>query len=152
MTRIKEITSWEDKTNQTWLNRFQLFIGIFNGLAMALLFGRYISMEHSAFNMEFGMHEKEKYRHIIHNITIYLLPIYALAQPLFGSFEIGAFGNANAFANWVFLVCWIGKVFFLWLTYILIKGGFMHLYLHSVINSHGIPKDLVECFKPASKK
>ena len=96
-------TANENLANSTALNLFRLFIGIFNGLVMALLFGRYISMEHSAYIMKQGIYEVGKYNNIIHLCTIYILPIYALAQPLFGSFEITAFGNPRAFANSVFL-------------------------------------------------
>jgi hypothetical protein len=148
---IKEkIALHENKTSLIVQNLFQLFIGIFNGLAMALLFGRYISMEHSAFNMKEGIYKKGKYNNIIHLCTIYILPIYALAQPLFGSFDIDAFGNPHTFANGVFFVCVLGKALFLYLTYLFMKQKLMHLYLHSVITSHGIPKELVKCFKANS--
>lgn len=36
---------------------------------------------------------------------------------------------------------------FLYLTYLLMKHRLMHLYLHSVVTSHGIPKELAKCFK-----
>lgn len=129
------------------LNVFKLLIGSFNGLAMALLFGRYISMEHSAYIMEIEKYKKEKKSNkIIHLCTLYILPIYALAQPLFGSFNIEGFGNSRTLANWVFFICLIGKVVFLYLTYLFMKKRLMHLYLHSVITSHGIPKQLINCF------
>lgn len=141
---IKEIiTKYENKTDRMTQNLIRLFIGIFNGLAMALLFGRYISMEHSAYNMA----EKGEYSNFIHLCTISILPIYALAQPLFGSFEIDVFGNRDVFAIGVFFVCLIGKAVFLYLTYSFMKNKSMHLYLHSIITSHGIPKDLRKCFE-----
>lgn len=152
----KEIEKYEDKVtgNPTefkvvLLKLFQLFVGIFNGLAMALLFGRYVSMEQAIYNMEEGLYDSKKYNEIIHIATIYILPIYALAQPLFGSFDVNVFGNPKIFANGVFFVCWIGKMFFLYLTYLLMKRRLMHLYLHSVITIHGIPKELAKCFKSA---
>src|SRR5205085_11089672 len=74
------IASYENSTYVIVLHLFLLFIGIFNGLAMALLFGRYISMEHSAYNMKEGVYKDGKYNDIIHYCTIYILPIYALAQ------------------------------------------------------------------------
>lgn len=48
-------------------------IGSFNGLAMALLFGRYFFMEHSAYNMEVG-----KYRRGTHNnqYTLYTTSLW----------------------------------------------------------------------------
>lgn len=153
----KSIDGYENKAignpaelKVVFLNLFQLLIGIFNGLAMALLFGRYVSMEHAVYNMEEGLSDSKKLNHLIHIATIYILPIYALAQPLFGSFDVNVFGDPQIFANGVFFVCWIGKMFFLYLTYLLMKHRLMHLYLHSVVTSHGIPKELAKCFKSDS--
>jgi len=132
------------------LKLFQLFIGSFNGLAMALLFGRYVSMEQAIYNMRAGVYDSRIYNEVIHIMTIYVLPIYALAQPLFGSFDVNVFGDPRIFANGVFFVCWVGKMFFLYLTYLFLKRRLVHLYLHAVIASHGIPQELAECFKPES--
>jgi hypothetical protein len=160
INQIREIiTLYEGESIKTekdlgdiWLKIFQLIIGIVNGLAMALLFGRYVSMEHSAFIMKEGkLYKGGKYGELIHLCTIYILPIYVLAQPLFGSFDIDVFGNAQTFANGVFLVCWIGKIVFLYLTYEFMKRRLMHFYLHSVITSHGTPKELINCFRSCKK-
>lgn len=144
---IKEsISRHEPETGKWWSNVLKLLIGSWNGLAMALLFGRYVSMEQTVYDMKEGAYAKWKYRRFIHNCTIYILPIYALAQPLFGAFEIDEFGDAKTFANVVFFLCLIGKVFFLYLTYILMKRHLMHLYLHTALTSRGVPKDLTRCF------
>jgi hypothetical protein len=123
-------------------NWFRLGIGIFNGLAMALLFGKYISMEHSLQNIKEG-----NYGEIVRWGIIIVLPIYALAQPLFGSFEITAFGDKKWFANGVFFVCLIGKFFFLYVTYLFMRNKLMHYYLHLVIARHGVPKNFSKCFE-----
>jgi hypothetical protein len=146
------ITTYENQTFEIWLRIGRLGIGIFNGLAMALLFGRYLSMEHSIYDMKIGIFKSSKHNKIMHYCTIYLLPIYALAQPLFGSFEIDAFGNPLAFSNCVFFVCLIGKIFFLSLTYLYMKHRLLHLYLHSVISSHTIPSELLGCFNSEQLK
>ncbi|HKP38369.1 MAG TPA: hypothetical protein VJT71_16030 [Pyrinomonadaceae bacterium] len=126
-------------------NWFRLVIGIFNGLAMALLFGKYISMEHSLQNIKEG-----NYGEIVRWGIIIILPIYALAQPLFGSFEITAFGDKKWFANGVFFVCLIGKFFFLYVTYLFLRNKLMHYYLHLVMARHGVPKYFYKCFESDS--
>ncbi len=143
----EEIASYKNRLSQVIFNLLYLFIGICNGLAMILLFGRYVSMEHSIFSMDEGEYEARKYSKLLHFFTIYILPLYALAQPLFGSFEIDAFGPRRIFAIGVFIVCWIGKIGFLYLTYIFMKERWMHLWLHTGVNYRGIPKSLVGCFK-----
>ena len=143
----EEIASDKNKPRQIIFNVFYLFIGICNGLAMFLLFGRYVSMGHSVFSMEDGEYKEKKYSKSLHFFTIYILPLYALAQPLFGSFEIDAFGPRETFANGVFLVCWIGKIGFLYLTYVFMKTKLMHLYLHTGVNDRGLPQKLVGCFR-----
>lgn len=128
-------------------NWFRLVIGIFNGLAMALLFGKYISMEHSLQNIREG-----NYGEIVRWGIIIILPIYALAQPLFGSFKITAFGDEKWFANGVFFVCLIGKFFFLYVTYSFMRNKLMHYYLHLVIARHGVPKNFYKCFESDSNE
>lgn len=123
-------------------NVLGLLIGCANALTMFLLFGRYISMEHLINNTKEG----KSYSFITIG-TIYLLPIYALVQPLFGSFEINAFGNPIAFANYVFFICLCGKIFFLYFTWRYMKKRLMHYYLHSVVTYHGISPNLQSCFQ-----
>ncbi len=130
-----------------WLkaeNLFQLFIGMFNGLAMALLFGRYISMEHV---MEPINRIRRKHKKLFSRATIYLLPVYALTQPLFGSFEIDAFGDPKWLQNGVFLFCLVGKAFFLYFTWWFMKDRLLHLFLHIVLTKYGVPKDFRSLFR-----
>ena len=112
-----------------------------NGVAMALLFGKYVSMEHRIISRK----SEQKYKFISWGI-VYILPVYAVIQPLFGSFEITSFGNSDNFRNFVFFVCLLGKMFFLIVTYIFLKEKYIHLYLHLVITKYGVPKKFLECF------
>lgn len=122
-------------------NLFGLISGLANGIAMSLLFGKYRELEHSI-----GAIDKIRPMGIVFFGTIFILPIYAIVQPLFGSFEIDAFGNPKDFANLVFFICFIGKVFFLYFTYSFIKEKLFHLHLHMLLTSRGIPPSSNQCF------
>jgi hypothetical protein len=147
---IDEYEGAKIQENKKLSNIFALIIGSLNGLAMALLFGRCISMQHLTDN------QKEK---IVYNRfsiwVVFLLPIYALAQPLFGIFEINAFGNPKVFANCIFFICLLGKMFFLYFIYKFIKERKLHYYLHFVITSHDVINDFKNFFEdkiPETKK
>lgn len=140
LSNISEIIN-NDSPNKVTLNIFLLVIGSFNGLAFALLFGRYISMEHQLWNIE-----KANYRELLKWGVIIILPIYALAQPLFGSFDINVFGSPKNFANVVFFICLVGKGFFFYITWLLIEKRMLHYYLHLVLVNHGVPKDFDTLF------
>jgi len=124
------------------LNLLGLVSGIFNGLAMGLLFGRFVSMEHVFMDLK-----KTGGNHFFVIGALFILPTYAIVQPLFGSFSINAFGDPKVFANFVFLVCLIGKVFFLFLYSHYSKRRFLHLYLHIVITRRGLSSEFVNLFK-----
>lgn len=137
------------------LNRFDLFVGLANGLTMTLLFGKYVSIEQSlnetrmfnrVFEHVFHPFSKMQYRTIISAGIVFILPIYALAQPLFGSFKIAAFGSAEYFQTGVYAACLLGKICFLHLTYILISKKLFHLYFYGVTAKIGNFKKLEECF------
>lgn len=120
---------------------FSLVAGILNGIVMALLFGRYVSMEHRIISRN----PQNKYAFISRGI-VYILPVYAVIQPLFGSFNIYSFGDPAKFRNFVFFVCLVGKVFFLVVTHIFLREKFIHLYLHLVITKYGVPRKFLDCF------
>jgi hypothetical protein len=141
---ILGIASSSDATS----NRLSLIAGMVNGLAMMLLFSRYITMEHVVKHIK-AIRYPEK---LVSTGMLYLLPIYAIVQPLFGSFEIPAFGNPQKFANYVFLFCFIGKWFFLYVTYLFINRKLMHIYLHLVITPHDRAMLYEQCFEFESKK
>jgi hypothetical protein len=137
------------RDNKVLFHNLSLLCGIFNGLAMGLLFGRFISMEHAFMNL----YQKDKNgknrnyeKKIFYYSTIFILPLYVLVQPLFGDFEIDAFGNPKIFANVVFFVCLVGKSFFLLMFFIYTRRRWLHLYIHLIITKHGLPKDLGSYF------
>lgn len=134
--------------DKTVKNDLSLFSGIINGLAMSLLFSRFISMEHTFTEIFKNSIFKplKKYRNYLYFGTIFILPLYAVIQPLFGDFELPEFGNSIIFANVVFLICFLGKLFFLSLFAIYIKNKLIHIYFHIVITKHGVPDDLISCF------
>jgi hypothetical protein len=131
-----------ESPNKITINIILLIIGSFNGLTFALLFGRYISMEHQLWKVKKG-----NYNNFIKWGIVIILPMYALAQPLFGSFNINAFGSPKNFANVVFFICLIGKAFFFYVTWLFIEKRLMHYYLHLVLVNHGVPKDFDSCFE-----
>jgi hypothetical protein len=118
-----------------------LISGIFNGLAMGLLFGRFISMEHVFMN-----NKNITSSRLLSYGTLFLLPLYVLAQPLFGSFEIDEFGDPKIFANIIFLICLIGKCFFLIIYYYYSQRKLLHIYLHLIVTRVGHNDDLSKCF------
>jgi hypothetical protein len=142
-----------------FLNRFDLLAGLANGLAMSLLFGKYVSIEQSLKNTAlyenvleniFYPFFKTPYKAIVSFGIIFVLPTYALAQPLFGSLRIDVFGDAHRFQTIVYAICLFGKVIFFHLTYLLISKKLLHLYLYGLVSEVGNFKELGDCF--ADKK
>lgn len=143
----------EDATR--FLNIFDLIAGSANGLAMSLLFGRYVSIEQSisntgqfktVFENVFYPFSALPYKSLVSLGIIFVLPIYALAQPLFGSLRITAFGNPNKFETIVFAICLVGKICFFHLTYLLVSKRLLHLYLYGMVAEVGNYKELGACF------
>lgn len=135
------------------LNVFDLIAGLFNGLAGTLLFGRYVSIEQSLrytkklSSLELTLFGKEvPFKEVIVSFGIvFVLPFYALAQPLFGTLQIDAFGDPRYFQLSVYLSCLVGKICFFHLTYLLIKNNSFHLYLYGLISEVGNLKELETC-------
>ena len=136
----------KDRPKEFTLNIMQLIIGCFNGLSFALLFGRYISMEHQLWSLKEGI-----YSQFIKWGMIIILPVYALVQPLFGSFEINVFGSPKNFTNIVFFICLVGKGFFFYVTWLFIEKRLMHYCLHLALINHGVPRDFDTCFEKDEK-
>jgi hypothetical protein len=147
-----------------FLNISDLIAGSVNGLAMFLLFGRYVSLEQSlretdlfknAFRDLFKplpLFETEKsYTRAVSFAIIFLLPFYALAQPLFGSLNIDLYGNAIGFQTTVYAICLVGKICFFHLTYLLIRKQLLHLYLYGLIAKVGNFRKLEECLSTTSE-
>lgn len=153
--------SWKFKLGDDayyFLNIFDLIAGSVNGLAMFLLFGRYVSLEQAlrgtylfkdAFKDLFKslpLFKSEKsYTHIISFGIIFVLPIYALAQPLFGSLQIPLYGDVMVFQTTVYGICLVGKICFFHLTYLLISKKLLHLYLYGLISEVGNFRKLEKC-------
>lgn len=107
----------------------RLIGGIFNGVAMFLLFSRFISMEY------FFQRSKQKWqRNFYFYGTIIGLPLYVMAQPLYGLFNAVEFSaDAAIFKSFVFLVCFWGKVVFLLFIFTMVNKKWMHSYLFIVL-------------------
>ncbi len=108
----------------------RLIGGVYNGVAMFLLFSRFISMEYFFQNSSDGW---QKWFYFYG--TVVVLPLYVVAQPLYGIFnaiEIGQ--SAELFKAIVFLVCFWGKLFFLLFIYTMLTKKWIHSYLFIVLS------------------
>lgn len=134
-----------------FLNLTDLVAGMANGLSMALFFGRFVSIDQSLKETKIAKTRFRQLAQTIHvkdlfsKIAIFVLPVYALAQPLFGSLEIDAFGDAKVFQTGVYFICLIGKTCFFLLVYILVKDRLIQLYLHGIVARVGNFKGLESC-------
>lgn len=128
--------------NNKLSNRLSLLAGISNGVVMMLLFSRYISIEHV-------VHERNRivYSPIITIGILYVFPIYAIVQPLFGSFKNNLYGSPEILANIVITICLFGKLLFLYVTWFLMKNKILHLYLHNIITPHDAQGSYSDCFE-----
>lgn len=121
---------------------FSLIIGILNSLAMGLLFARFISMENVLTNIFEANDKGEPKRNqkiLIKNSMIFLLPLYAAVQPIFGNFNLEtAMGPSEIHRNIVFSICFVGKTFFLAIYFYYAQRRWIHLYLYSMLNRQGI--------------
>ncbi len=153
------ITNEIDKkvNTTTLLNLFDLVAGSASGLAFTLLFGRYIAIEFAIkktklyktvfgnFFSKFPFNNSLPYERLISFQIVFLLPIYALAQPLFGSLTIDDFGSPEIFQTCVYGACLVGKFIFFIITYKLIKYKLLHLYLYGQVAQIGNFKKLEDC-------
>lgn len=110
-------------------NVFKLLCGIYNGLAMVLLFGRIASMEFYFKNLNDS--NRQSYKNVYVFGATFLLPLYVLAQPMYGILEFPELeSSAHLFKAVVFLICFIGKGFFLLFMTNRINNKWLHAYLH----------------------
>jgi MFS family permease len=129
-------------------NLLSLIAGFFNGFNMMLLFSRYISMELMVRKHDNNEEGKRKYTSFETNIIIYVLPFYAVVQVLFGTFRVDIFAPADIFRDIVFFICLIGKIAFIYVTYIFINKKLMHLFLHRYYTRNDITdSEDGECFE-----
>jgi hypothetical protein len=131
-------------------NNYSLIIGILNGLAMGLLFARFISMENSLINI-FEKNKKGEPQHfqkiLIKNLMIFILPLYAVVQPLFGNFKVEALGPPDIHKNTVFIICLFGKIFFLCVYYYYAHRRWIQIYLFNALNRQGLPESMKTKFE-----
>lgn len=120
----------------------RLMGGIYNGLAMLLLFSRFISMEYF-----FQNSAQSWQRNFYFYGTVIGLPLYVIAQPMYGVFNAVEIGeSAVLFKSLVFLVCFWGKLVFLLFIFTMLKKRWIHTYIFIALTqkdtlSH-ISKDL----------
>ncbi len=127
-------------------NNFSLLIGILNGLAMGLLFARFISMEYvltNAWDLDVNGNPNINAKKYIRGLMVFLLPLYATVQPIFGNFQIAEMGNPAIHKNIVFLICLLGKIFFLSVYYYYAHKRWIHAFMISSVNRLGIPRQYI---------
>ncbi|AUP77465.1 hypothetical protein [Flavivirga eckloniae] len=102
----------------------RLLGGIYNGIAMALLFSRFISMEYYFQNSKRNLERSFYY----YGITIGL-PLYVVVQPLYALFNAVDLEAAAIFKSIVFLICFWGKLVFLFFIYTMLNKKWIHSYI-----------------------
>jgi hypothetical protein len=99
--------------------------GMYNGVAMLLLFSRFISMEYFLKESNYGF-QRTFYLYG----TLIILPLYVVIQPLYGLINaVEMKMSTELFKAIVFLVCFWGKLFFLLFVYTGLKKKWIHSYL-----------------------
>jgi hypothetical protein len=113
------------KTNlQTLILTSRMLCGMFNGVGMALLVSRLISMEY--FFKESSGIFKNFY---LAGATI-ILPIYVIAQPLWGFLEMPDFHAMEALKAFILIICLWGKIFLVMIIYYMLSKGWIQAYLY----------------------
>ncbi len=102
----------------------RLFGGLYNGIAMALLFSRFISMEYY-FQSSNKSFERLFY---FYGITIWL-PLYVVVQPLYSLFNLFDLGQTAVIKAIVFLITFWGKLVFLFFIYTMLNKKWIHSYI-----------------------
>jgi hypothetical protein len=120
----------------------RLIGGVYNGVAMFLLFSRFISMEYFFKNTSEGLQ-----RQFYFYGTVIVLPLYVVSQPLYGLFNAVEIGqSAELFKAIVFLICFWGKLVFLLFIYTMLTKKWIHSYLFMALSQKdtlsNISKDL----------
>jgi hypothetical protein len=120
----------------------RLIGGLYNGVAMFLLFSRFVAMEYF-----FQNSGKDWQRQFYFYGTVIVLPLYVVVQPLYGLFNAVEIGQSvELFKAVVFLVCFWGKLVFLLFIYTMLTKKWIHSYLFMVLSQKDtlskISKDL----------
>lgn len=114
----------------------RILSGVFNGVGMALIFSRFISIEY------FFKRSNIITRNYYLIGTIIVLPAYAVVQPLFGLFETNYTGSQDFLKAAVLLLCLWGKIFFFLLLYTMLKNRWLHAYLLTLAFSEQTISDI----------
>lgn len=127
---------------------FRLVCGFYNGLTMSLLFGRLTSMEY--FFRDMNWHKGQLMGNDFGNWffyfgVIFILPLYVIAQPMYGVFYATQF--PESFKAFIFIICFIGKGFFLLFFFKYSRYRWLHIYLHMVLANNAIPKNIANELK-----
>lgn len=78
---------------------------------------------------------------------IFLLPLYAVVQPIFGNFKIQDLGPPEIHKNIVFVICLFGKIFFLGIYYYYSHRKWIQIYMFNALNRQGLPEKLKGVFE-----
>ncbi|UOQ70761.1 hypothetical protein [Hymenobacter cellulosilyticus] len=124
---------------------FRLLCGVYNGFAMSLLFGRLTSMEYF-FKSDKPLIKQSFIKRFYYYGVVFVLPLYILAQPMYGVFYATEFGSNVVFKSLVFTICFIGKAFFLVLLLTYIRNRWLHAYLHNVLANQSLPRGISNDF------
>ncbi len=118
----------------------RLLGGLYNGIAMALLFSRFISMEY------YFQHSKRTFERGFYYYGIIIgLPLYVVVQPLYALFNAIDLEAAAIFKSIVFLICFWGKLVFLFFIYTMLNKKWIHSYiLLKLIENENLEKLSIE--------
>ena len=116
----------------------RLLGGIYNGVAMSLLFSRFISMEY------FFQNSRHNWQRSFYFLgTVIFLPLYVVAQPLYGIFNAVEIDKSGIlFKSIVFLICFWGKLFFLLFIYTMLSKKWIHAYIFMVLSQRDSLKEI----------
>ncbi|MBQ4821518.1 hypothetical protein [Aquimarina sp. MMG016] len=120
----------------------RLLGGLYNGVAMALLFSRFISMEYY-FQRSTRSFERVFY---FYGITIWL-PLYVVVQPLYALFNLFDFAESSTeiLKAIVFLITFWGKLVFLFFIFTMLNKKWIHSYiLLTLIENENLEKLSIE--------
>jgi len=111
---------------------FRLIGGIYNAVAMSLLFGRFVAMEF------FYQHSKESWERSFYLYgTLVILPLYVAVQPLYGILlKPELLADGEALKSFIFMVCLWGKLVFFLFVITMLRNKWLHSYLFMVISQN----------------
>jgi hypothetical protein len=109
---------------QTLILTSRMLCGMFNGVGMALLVSRLISMEY------FFKESSEVFKNFYLAGATIILPLYVIAQPLWGFLEMPDFHAMEALKAFILIICLWGKIFLVMIIYYMLSKGWIQAYLY----------------------